>query len=199
MKNAYKEGQTITQLARTFQLDRRTIKKYIHLPTWSPSRQVRRKAINEYVTQALEWEKEGHSVMTIYRYLQQLGYTGGYDAVKRLVREEKRKRNATTLQTFSVSRRKIVALLWKPRQEDLEEERELLHHYISLAPPLQTFKSRVNRFIMHSTILQQNCFPNGYKINFLTPLLLFTVMLSEYAVTFKQFNILSLLLTVMAD
>lgn len=60
MKTAYKEGQTIAQLARTFQLDCRTVKKYIHLHTWSPSRQVRRKAIDEYVTQALEWEQEGH-------------------------------------------------------------------------------------------------------------------------------------------
>ncbi|MBF4502259.1 transposase [Savagea sp. SN6] len=81
----------------------------------------------------------------IYRHLQRLGYTGGYDAVKRLVREEKRKRNATTLQTFSVSRRKIIALLWKPQQEYLEEEHELLRHCISLAPPLQTFKSRVQQ------------------------------------------------------
>lgn len=141
VKNAYKEGQTIAQLARTFQLDRRTVKKYIHLHTWSPSRQVRRKAIDEYVTQALEWEQEGHSAMAIYRHLQRLGY----DAVKRLVREEKRKRNATTLQTFSVSRRKIVTLLWKPQQEYLEEEHELLRHCISLAPPLQTFKSRVQQ------------------------------------------------------
>ena len=93
-----------------------------------------RKAINEYVTQALEWEKEGHSAMIIYRYLQQLGYTGGYDAVKRLVRERKRKRNATTLQTFSVSGRKVVALLWKPQQEYLADERELLHHCISRSP-----------------------------------------------------------------
>lgn len=37
VKNASKEGQTIAQLARTFQLDRCAVKKYIHLHTWSSS------------------------------------------------------------------------------------------------------------------------------------------------------------------
>ena len=53
-------------------------------------RQVWKKAIDEYVTQALEWEKESHSAMVIYRQLQQLGYTGGYYVAKRIVRDEKR-------------------------------------------------------------------------------------------------------------
>ena len=55
---------------------------------------------------------------------------------------------------------------------------------VSLSLPLYRHLSHVfNSCVMLSTILQQNCFPNGYKINFLTPLPLFTVMISEYAVT----------------
>lgn len=139
----HKSGKNLSELSREFQLDWRTIQKYVNLQSPPIDRRIRAKPIDAYAEEVIQLEQAGHTVKSIYQLVQGQGYEGTYSAVRSLVQSERKKRKYNVPKKISVSRRKLAAIIWKPRDEHNEEEQLLLKQCLSLYPSAKEFVESV--------------------------------------------------------
>lgn len=138
LQSYYRQGYSIARLSKQFNLNSRTIKRYLDM-TGPPdtSRKKRVKPLDAYRQQAIEWEAAGHSVQFIYEKLQGLGYTGAYGAVKVFIATlRKRKRADAPLVTEYHSCRDIRRILWQNNLSD-ERERDIINRVLKQYPTIQ--------------------------------------------------------------
>ena len=92
-----KEGLSDRHIARRLGMDPRTVKKYAQEPEKAfktRSSVSRESKLSPFIENVVAWlEKDmGYSAVWIYDHLKPMGYTGGYEIVKRFVRKVKAER-----------------------------------------------------------------------------------------------------------
>ncbi|HHY72027.1 MAG TPA: ISL3 family transposase [Bacillus bacterium] len=111
----HRNGRSLSRLAREYQLDRRTIKKYIQMTLPPISQRRRKRPANQYYNQIIELELEGKTVKTIYEILKQNGYDDTFSSIRKVVEKvrKERKHQISKNDIFQLSRRKLSAIIWK--------------------------------------------------------------------------------------
>lgn len=92
IQQAHEQGMNLTQLAKQFNLDFRTVKKYVLASDQSIS-SARGKKPHPYLHEIIEMEANGLTIKEIHARLIQLGFTGAYGATKNTIatiRKQKR-------------------------------------------------------------------------------------------------------------
>jgi len=90
-------GESVPRLSRRFNLDPRTVKRYLEI-TGPPdiSRKKRAQPLDAYHTQVMEWEAAGDTIQVIHEKLQFMGYTAAYGTVKVFIAELRKQKRVNT-------------------------------------------------------------------------------------------------------
>ncbi|WP_243458095.1 transposase [Sporosarcina sp. Te-1] len=143
IQKEHTDGKNISRLSREYQLDRRTIRKYLDLKTPPIDLRPRAKPIDGFSQEVIRFEQAGHTVRSIYQSIQEQGYEGTYSAVRTLVQSKRKERKYGAVPTVSVSRKKFSALIWKRQSELDEKDKILLQRCLSLYPCVESFYNSV--------------------------------------------------------
>ncbi|WP_245772822.1 transposase [Lacicoccus alkaliphilus] len=138
LQRYYTKGYSITRLSKQFNLNPRTVKRYLEM-TGPPdtSRKKRPKALDAFHKQVIEWEAAGHSIHIIYKKLQDIGYEGAYGSVKVFVAQlRKKKRAGAPWENAYHNRRDIRRMLWQNNLSD-ERERDIINRVLKQYPTIQ--------------------------------------------------------------
>lgn len=150
IQEEHQKGKNISVLAREFQLDRRTIRKYLN--TTSLPIITRRKSrcpINDFYEEVKRLEGERKTVKEIYSLICNNGYTGTFSGVRMTVekiRKERKNLNDLLPQAKLISRKKIGSLLWRLPVDLIDEELRVLKQIFERYPELETFYQSVQTF-----------------------------------------------------
>jgi len=91
IRKLYHDGVTISEIARRWARDRKTVRKYLHEAPRAYERPPRKWKIDDYRAYLRErWEQGVTNACRLFRELQKRGYAGGYTQVKTTVREWRR-------------------------------------------------------------------------------------------------------------
>ena len=120
----HRQGWPVAAIAAQVGRDRRTIQRYLRMPTW-PGRQHRstygRSVLNPYKTYLLErWNAGCRTAMALFRELQSRGYTGSYRRVAAYVR---RLRQAQGVRPRRQGRRQTPRIVAEPTCQPLTPRR----------------------------------------------------------------------------
>jgi transposase len=120
----HRQGWTVAAIAAQVGRSRRTIERYLHLPTW-PVRQHRRhyglSLLNPYKDYLLaRWNAGCHTAIQLFRELQPRGYTGSYRRVAAYV---SRLRQAQGLAPRRQGRRQTLPIVAEPASPPLTPRR----------------------------------------------------------------------------
>lgn len=104
VRDLFQQGHSVSQIARTLQLDRKTVRKYLHQPPQPYRRQKKRpQKIDPFRAYLRErWEAGVHNAYKLFRELRPRGYTGGVTQVGHLLtgwRQEARERAFVRFET----------------------------------------------------------------------------------------------------
>lgn len=147
IQEEHQKGKNISVLAREFQLDRRTIRKYLNT-TSIPiiTRRKSRRPINDFYEEVKRLEGERKTVKEIYSLICNNGYTGTFSGVRMTVekiRKERKNLNDSLPQAKLISRKKIGSLLWRLPVDLIDEELRVLKQIFKRYPELGTFYQSV--------------------------------------------------------
>lgn len=150
IQEEHQKGKNISVLAREFQLDRRTIRKYLNT-TSIPiiTRRKSRRPINDFYEEVKRLEGEMKTVKEIYSLICNNGYTGTFSGVRMTVekiRKERKNLNDLLPQAKLISRKKIGSLLWRLPVDLIDEELRVLKQIFERYPELETFYQSVQTF-----------------------------------------------------
>ena len=150
IQEEYKKGKNLSILAREFQVDWRTIRKYLNT-TSIPiiTRQKSRLPINDFYEEVKRLEEERKTVKKIYSVICKIGYTGTFSGVRMTVekiRKERKKLNDSIPQAKIISRKKIGSLFWRLSEDLIDEELWILKKIFERYPELETFYQSVQTF-----------------------------------------------------
>jgi transposase len=149
----FRQGCNQSEIARTLQLDRRTVRRYLRLETM-PARQTRtpRGSRLDPYTAVLEqqWDQGCHNASQLYREVRARGYSGGRSLVKQWV-TRRRKEACRSLPPpraagRKVSIRQVVWYFVRPAEELKEEERSCLERLCQANEALRIVYGLVQRF-----------------------------------------------------
>lgn len=148
IQNEHKKGKNISRLAREYQLDWRTIKKYLQLKEKPVEKRQRKKATDQYKEEILKLELAGHTVKEICSAIQQQGYSGTFSAVRILVQKirKERKYGLSKEVNTHIPRKKIGTWIWKFENHLNTEESEYLKKCLQLYPSLKELHQTVQIF-----------------------------------------------------
>ncbi|WP_232336890.1 transposase [Planococcus lenghuensis] len=148
IQEAYKKGKRISRLAREYELNWRTVQKYIRMTSPPSASRVRRRPTDKYQSLIQRLETEGKTVKEIYQCLQEQGYAGTYSAVRTVVETLRKKRNLRFSEEEAVrfSRRQVSAYLWRPAAELTAEEVGLLRKIFQLYPAIEPLYQLVQEY-----------------------------------------------------
>lgn len=92
----HRQGHSLREIARKLGIHRNTVKKYITQkkhPQYNQNRR-RESILAPYHQMIRDWlDKDDYKATWIYDRVKDLGYTGGYDTVRRFVQDEKEKKS----------------------------------------------------------------------------------------------------------
>ncbi|WP_232329758.1 MULTISPECIES: transposase [unclassified Sporosarcina] len=143
IQKQHADGKNISRLSREYQLDRRTIQKYLDLQTPPMDRRPRAKPIDGYSEEVTRLEQAGHTIRFIHQTIQGKGYEGTYSAVRALVESRRKERKYGAVRTDSIPRRRFAAVIWKQKRELNAEDAIILHRGLSLYPCVGPFYESV--------------------------------------------------------
>lgn len=147
VRTAYQSGQSMSQLAKQFQLNQRTIKKYITADVaWLDS--PRRKKPHPFHDQIVQLEAERMTVKKIHATLVEQGFTGTYGATRMTVESIRKVRKAQINyeQPDLIKRPQISAALWKWPQQLTQVQKEWLAYLFEIYPALKVLYEIVQEF-----------------------------------------------------
>lgn len=144
---AYKAGHSMRQLAKQFQLDQRTIKKYITAgDTWLETPRV--KKAHPFHERILHLEEERMTVKKIHATLVKEGFSGAYGATRMAVEAIRKARRIQLDDEPSdlIKRPQISMLLWKWSQQLTPGQSQWLRYLFDHYPILKDFYELVQTF-----------------------------------------------------
>ena len=158
----YQHGATVSAIARQTGLDRKTVRKFIHAPTF-PERQAPAKRASildpykPYLRQ--RWDEGCHTAVRLWREIQPLGYQGGQMLVVEFVAHLRREhglapraRLLTAQATTPVTPRTATWLILKRPDKFKDEDHRLLEQIRDLHPDIDAAVTLTQDF---ATILRQ--------------------------------------------
>lgn len=150
IQEEHQKGKNISVLAREFQLDRRTIRKYLNT-TSIPiiARRKSRRPINDFYEEVKHLEGEKKTVKEIYSLICNNGYTGTFSGVRMTVekiRKERKNLNDSNPQAKRISRKKIGSLFWRLPEDLSDEELRILKQILERDPELEAFYQSLQTF-----------------------------------------------------
>lgn len=146
VQKAHQQGKNVTELSRQYQLNWRTIKKYIDLKAAPANQRIRAKPIDRYTDEVIRLERAGETVKSIYDSIHKKGYQGTYSAVRTLVQTKRKERKYGAQPTISLPKRKLAAIIWKRKEELSDEGTYLLQRCMSMFPDMKTFYDSIQTF-----------------------------------------------------
>lgn len=88
IQKLYHDGVSISEIARRFARDRKTVRKYLHQAPRAYHRKPRGWKVDAYRSYLRErWEQGVHNSSVLFREVRKRGYGGGYTQVKKVVRD----------------------------------------------------------------------------------------------------------------
>lgn len=117
IKKEYENGKGYKTLAKEYNLDRRTIRKYVNANFLTTENLIRERTseCDKFNTTIVEMVKKGCKITEIYQVISQVGYKGKYGSIKHYVTKIK-KNKAFNVKEY-VTRKLIIQLLFKDRKE----------------------------------------------------------------------------------
>lgn len=128
IQKEHNHGKNISRLSREYNLDRRTIQKYLKMKEPPSGKRTRKKATDLYKKQMEQLELKGNTVKEIYSILQKSGYKGSYSGVRVVVESlrKERKHSLGQLNSIRFSRRNLSTWIWK-YSEQLIQKKQLIY------------------------------------------------------------------------
>lgn len=152
IQQEHKRGKNISRLAREYNLDRRTIHKYIRMTEPPMFHRQRTRASDLYKDLIIKLEHQGNTIKEIDRIIREQGYHGTFSAVRTIVERVRKERNYGLVKEKQnrIPRKKLGIWMWKLENElDLIEKNLLdqcFGHYPSiksLYTIIQTFRNAI--------------------------------------------------------
>lgn len=147
VREAYQSGNSIRQLAHYFQLDSRTIKKYVTAgDAWLEA--ARRKTPHPFHARIVELETTRMTVKNIHAQLVKEGFSGTYGATRMTVESirKARKLNLDSEQGDLMKRPQVSALLWKWAEQLTTDQAQWLAYVLLEYPMLKEIYEQVQTF-----------------------------------------------------
>ncbi|MBO0962845.1 transposase [Neobacillus sp. MM2021_6] len=150
VQQEYQKGKKKSVLAKEFDLDPRTITKYLkttNSPLIKP-RGKRKRQTAEFHEQIGELEIKGHTIKQIDSIIRDYGYTGTLSGVRVAVESirKERKYQHSQSQKQRISRQQVSACIWKLHSTLSEQECHLLEQCFTGYPSLKPFYDTVQTF-----------------------------------------------------
>ena len=156
VRELYREGHTLSEIARQMQLTRRTVRNFVRAETF-PERAPRTRdgsqldAHKPYLGQ--RWREGCHNAHKLWKEVAERGYCGGYTMVKaylRTLRQPLRPPSeapepSSTKSAPSV--RDVVTALLRPEPKRSDEEKTLLESLDELWEPFRRFRASAQSFM----------------------------------------------------
>lgn len=152
IQREHKNGKNISRLSREYNLNRRTINKYIKASEPPVSQRQRKRPSDSYKEQIIKLEQQGNTVKEIYHFIRNQGYNGTFSAVRTIVERVRKERKYGFIneQHNHIPRKKLGIWMWKLKEElDLDEKGSLdqcFELYPSLKPlytTIQTYRRAI--------------------------------------------------------
>ncbi|MCQ6344138.1 transposase [Bacillus cereus] len=154
MQHLYKQGLSIQKISKNFQMDWRTVKKYINMSSPPDSTQgYRDSPIDAYMETIQTSIQAGNTVKEIYKQIQKLGYEGKYGTVRIRIEDYRRQLKQQTVkhQNTYISRKKYKKLFMLPKNRLSEEENKILFRIIQKNPVLKDLYNFYHSFLTFFT------------------------------------------------
>lgn len=147
IQQAHEQGMNLTQLAKQFNLDWRTVKKYVSASDQSIS-SARGKKSHPYLHEIIEMEANGVTVKEIHSHLIQLGFTGAYGATKNTIATIRKQKwaNHPLAAIAQCKRSQIANYLWKYESKLTPEQKEWLSYTFKSYPVLKEIHMIIQKF-----------------------------------------------------
>lgn len=147
VQNAYQDNRSMRQLAKQFQLDPRTIKKYLTAgDDWLST--TRGKKAHPFQKRIIQLEEMRMTVKRIHTLLIKEGFLGTYGATRMAVEAIRKARRLQFSQEKSdlITRPQISLLLWKWPQQLTFEQSQWLHYLFEHYPIFKKLYDIVQTF-----------------------------------------------------
>lgn len=113
IRKLYHDGVSISEIARRWARDRKTVRKYLYEAPRAYERPPRKWKIDDYRAYLRErWEQGVTNAGRLFRELQKRGYSGGYTQVKTTVREWRREGQERAFVRFETASGEQSQLDW---------------------------------------------------------------------------------------
>jgi transposase len=140
IQTAHQSGKNIFRLAREYELDRKTVKKYLQMIT-PPliHRRKRKTPISSFLDRVIELEAKGQTVSSIDPLLRKEGYAGTFSAVRTAVEtiRRNRKRNDPSTLEHRITRKQLSYWIWSPYHRLSEKEKMNLEQCLKRYPAVR--------------------------------------------------------------
>lgn len=145
IQQAYYNGKNISRLASEYNLDWRTINKYIKMIEPPLFQRHRNRPTDLFNDQIINLEKEGNTLKEIYHSICDQGYAGTFSAVRTIVERvrKERKYDLAKEQKIHISRKKLGIWMWKQEDELGSEEKSSLNKCFELYPSVKMLYSTI--------------------------------------------------------
>lgn len=92
IQREHNNGKNISRLAREYELNRRTVNKYLRMTEPPIYHRQRNRPSDYYKDQILQLEQQGNTVKEIYQSIRKQGYTGTFSAIRIIVERVRKER-----------------------------------------------------------------------------------------------------------
>ncbi|MGY1423782.1 hypothetical protein [Bacillus cereus] len=145
------------KISNKFQMDWRTVKKYINMSSPPDSTQgYRDSPIDVYMETIQTSIRAGNTVKEIHKQIQKLGYEGKYGTVRIRIEDYRRQLKQQTVehQNTYISRKKYKKLFMLSKNRLSEEENKILFRMIQKNPALKKLYKFYHSFLNFFTAKQ---------------------------------------------
>ena len=148
IKQAYHSGSSQREIARSFQMSRNTVKKYIELE--KPMVYFREASVSKIIQPFYELVSvrviSGSTITSIYQELKTLGFKGSYSIVQRTVNQLKPKQPAFEPLPQQIPRKKVIYYFWKPYESLSNDQKRVMDIVLNDYPKTQPIYGFVQLF-----------------------------------------------------
>lgn len=148
IKQAHQSGSSQRAIARSFQMSRNTVKKYIELE--KPMVYYREASVSKIIQPFYELITErtisGSTAISIYQELKTLGFKDSYSIVQRIVRQLKSKQPPSESLLQQIPRKKVIYYFWKPHECLSDNQKRVLDIALNEYPMTQPIYGFVQLF-----------------------------------------------------
>ncbi len=137
IQTAHSSGKSISRLAREYELDWKTVKKYLQMTTPPLVHRRKRKIpISPFLDRVIELESQGQTISSIDSLLRKEGYAGTFSAVRTAVEtiRRNRKRNDPSTLEHRITRKQLAYWIWSPYHRLSEKEKMDLEQCLKTYP-----------------------------------------------------------------